>query len=68
MFLFYSGCVKGDSLFYSMHMHEVFNMDEFLNASRVYALSFVFYGILQDKFLLCLKSLCFVLFSAPRGI
>lgn len=30
----YHGCVKGESLFYSMHMHEVFNMDEFLNASR----------------------------------
>ncbi|KAG5280842.1 hypothetical protein AALO_G00064630 [Alosa alosa] len=30
----YHGCMKGESLFYSMHMHEVFNMDAFLNASR----------------------------------
>ncbi|KAL2092180.1 hypothetical protein ACEWY4_011978 [Coilia grayii] len=30
----YRGCLRGESLFYSTNMHEVFNMDEFLNASQ----------------------------------
>ncbi|XP_042561596.1 prominin-2-like [Clupea harengus] len=30
----YHGCMRGESLFYSMHMHEVLNMDAFLNASK----------------------------------
>ncbi|XP_062399127.1 prominin-2-like isoform X2 [Sardina pilchardus] len=30
----YQGCMKGESLYYSMRMNEVFNMDAFLDAGR----------------------------------